>query len=106
VRGFTNIKSVPRQIVIREIPRKRAVSEDTLPEGRGRSFVLSMSESISFSIKQLMTQAPPTSPDVARIEINPLRMEISPGARNIPRALVKITREESLGFVNENKSER
>jgi hypothetical protein len=51
-----------------------------------------------------MTQAPPTRPEVARIEIKAFQKLILPGAKNIPRALVKITKDESLGLVNENRS--
>jgi len=57
-------------------------------------------------MKQLMTQAPPTKPAVAAIEMKPSMREIFPGARNTPSALVKITREESLGLVKENKSDK
>jgi hypothetical protein len=82
----------------------RATGGDILPAGSGRFFVLSIRRSISLSIQQLITQAPATKPDVPAIEIRVVRVETSPGARNKPRALVKITSAESLGFVSERKS--
>jgi hypothetical protein len=52
----------------------------------------------------LIIQAPATKPEVAPTERIALHKEISPGARNNPRAQVKITREERRGLVNENRS--
>jgi hypothetical protein len=53
-----------------------------------------------------MTQAPPTRPDVATIEMTAEAKERDPGAKKRPKALVKITNEDRRGFVSESTSNR
>ncbi len=51
-----------------------------------------------------MAQPPPTKPEVATIAMNAVAKLIVPGAKNNPRAQVKITSDDRRGLVSENRS--
>jgi hypothetical protein len=104
VKGLLTNNIAQRHTLISVKPNARAIVGFSRPEGRGRFLVRSISPSISLSIQQLITQAPPTNPEVAATEMNAFQNPISPGARNIPKALVKITRDDKRGFVKEKRS--
>ena len=104
VNSFTKKYSAAKQTVIKVIPTVSANLLERRPDGKGRFLVRSINASISFSITQLMMQAPPTKPEVAMIDMTAVKRSIEPGARNKPKAQVKITNEDKRGFVREKTS--
>ncbi|ONI56387.1 hypothetical protein N500_0533 [Wolbachia pipientis wUni] len=94
-----NTDNIPRVI-----PNSSALSAETLPEGIGRFFVLSMSRSMSLSYHIFIAPADPEPRATHIRDISTRKGCILPGAVTIPATAVNTTRYIILGFSKRQKS--
>ena len=85
-------------------PNVRAASAVTLPEGIARAFVLDMIASMSRSYHMLIAPDAPAPKAIQRMAIVCNIALPSPGARYKPTNPVKTTRDITLGFNSDMKS--